>query len=497
MKRILSSTVFALLMPVSFGVANPIPLPAITEYSVDPPWIEVMEFEVEVGDTIWTAAGFFVILEVEPTQDGVAVLDSSNTTGFVLNPDNDSIIIYSPDFYGTISYGNYSSFALPPLPLESVIGGIYQRDPQNYDVAYDFCIEPTPGEWYWEQPAGGAWGSSDVVINEINLHCTWAENAGFIELYNRGGGPVDVGSLFLIGNGRIGFPESLIVPPGGFLVIDEEDFPDGFALNYGADNLYLIDNGGSVLDQVGWSSDHGQNVSFMRYPDGDCENNFMGYNDSTSFSFENGFPSRGAPNRHESPGFVIIGTRAVGGQSAVDLRWTDPIWESRFDISVAVRSETGFPEIPDDGIIIYEGDAQYAADTEDLYPGRWYYYTVFARDLSGEYSIPTYESRDSVILSGVGVIEDIELPDRISYLRSYPNPFNANTTLQYSLLQSSAIRVEIYNIVGQRVATLFEGAQQAGGHSISWDASGFPSGVYFARLEAGDYSKSQKMVLLK
>ena len=101
------------------------------------------------------------------------------------------------------------------------------------------------------------------------------------------------------------------------------------------------------------------------------------------------------------------------------------------------------------------------------------------------------------MLSGVGVIEDIELPHRISYLKSYPNPFNATTTLQYNLLQSSGITIEIYNIVGQRVATLFKGIQQAGAHSIIWDASAFPSGVYFARLEVGKGSEGMKMVLLK
>ncbi len=101
------------------------------------------------------------------------------------------------------------------------------------------------------------------------------------------------------------------------------------------------------------------------------------------------------------------------------------------------------------------------------------------------------------MLSGVGVIEDVELPHRISYLRSYPNPFNATMTLQYSLLQSSGVTIEIYNIVGQQVAIIFEGDKQAGQHTFTWDASGFPSGVYFARLEAGKDSESIKVVLLK
>ena len=89
------------------------------------------------------------------------------------------------------------------------------------------------------------------------------------------------------------------------------------------------------------------------------------------------------------------------------------------------------------------------------------------------------------------------MPDRISYLRAYPNPFNLSTAISYSLPEQGDITLSIYNLLGQRVAILFEGIQQAGEHSITWDASGFPSGVYFARLEAGGQSQTVKMMLLR
>ncbi len=343
---------------------------------------------------------------------------------------------------------------------------------------------------------------SEIIINEVNADCLWSPEANFIELYNRSGTDISLDGWRIVCDTICDLPSEAIIPGQGFYIIDEDYFPLRFDLDFDADNIYLINADSYLVDQVGWSSDHGQNVSFMRFPDGDADSlhpelGYMGYDDESSYTFEDGFPSRGAPNRHESPGFVVIGTRAVGGQSTIDLYWTDPIWEIEFDISVAVRSEIAFPETPDDGDIVYEGDAQHVTDAEDLFPGIWYYYTVFGKDLSGEFSVPTYESRDSVMLSGVGVIEDIELPHRISYLRSYPNPFNAFTTLQYNLLQSSGVTIEIYNIVGQWVGTLFQGTQQAGEHNISWNASDFPSGVYFARLEVGERTESVKMVLLK
>ena len=89
------------------------------------------------------------------------------------------------------------------------------------------------------------------------------------------------------------------------------------------------------------------------------------------------------------------------------------------------------------------------------------------------------------------------VPDRFALLQNYPNPFNTTTIIKYSLPSESNVSIEIYNILGQRVVTIYDGIQQAGEHTIIWDASKFPSGVYFARLQTDDYSKSVKMVLLK
>jgi hypothetical protein len=90
-----------------------------------------------------------------------------------------------------------------------------------------------------------------------------------------------------------------------------------------------------------------------------------------------------------------------------------------------------------------------------------------------------------------------ELPSAFRLYPSYPNPFNAKTRILYDLIEASEVRVEIYDVTGRRMACLFSGAQQPGEHSVIWDASGFSSGIYFARLEAGRLSKNVKMVLLK
>jgi hypothetical protein len=82
-------------------------------------------------------------------------------------------------------------------------------------------------------------------------------------------------------------------------------------------------------------------------------------------------------------------------------------------------------------------------------------------------------------------------------LKNSPNPFNPSTTISYSMAEQGQISISIYNLLGQRVATLLDGFQQAGEHSLIWDASAFPSGVYFARLEGGKTTETIKMVFLK
>jgi len=89
------------------------------------------------------------------------------------------------------------------------------------------------------------------------------------------------------------------------------------------------------------------------------------------------------------------------------------------------------------------------------------------------------------------------LPNSITFIANYPNPFNASTKIVYSSPEQADVRIEIYNVLGEKVATLFDNYQSAGNHTISWDASAFSSGVYFARMETGDTSQNVKMVLLK
>lgn len=89
------------------------------------------------------------------------------------------------------------------------------------------------------------------------------------------------------------------------------------------------------------------------------------------------------------------------------------------------------------------------------------------------------------------------LPEVTALRGNYPNPFNAVTTVEYDLARDGHVVLEVFNLLGQRVETLVNGYQNAGGKSVTWNASDRASGVYYYRLSAGGVTSTKKMVLLK
>lgn len=90
-----------------------------------------------------------------------------------------------------------------------------------------------------------------------------------------------------------------------------------------------------------------------------------------------------------------------------------------------------------------------------------------------------------------------QVPNSYKLGQNYPNPFNPTTEINYSVPQNGFVTLEVFNVLGQEVATLFSGVQHAGNYVASFDATKFASGVYFYRLQAGSFSVTKKMVLLK
>jgi len=89
------------------------------------------------------------------------------------------------------------------------------------------------------------------------------------------------------------------------------------------------------------------------------------------------------------------------------------------------------------------------------------------------------------------------IPSRYSLNQNYPNPFNPSTAISYQLSANSRVSLKVFDLLGREIATLVNGTFSAGSHTVQWDASSQPSGVYMYRLEVNGVSMTKKMVLTK
>lgn len=101
----------------------------------------------------------------------------------------------------------------------------------------------------------------------------------------------------------------------------------------------------------------------------------------------------------------------------------------------------------------------------------------------------------------IDIEEETQVKD-FTLFQNYPNPFNSATQIRFALSSRSRVRIEIFNILGQRIRTLANGELGAGCKEVSWDGTDdqgqpTPSGVYFCKIKAGEFSHSRKMLLLK
>lgn len=132
---------------------------------------------------------------------------------------------------------------------------------------------------------------------------------------------------------------------------------------------------------------------------------------------------------------------------------------------------------------------------DTLFNGNSYIYTVQAKDSSGN----TSEKSEPVEVVGelVSAQDNSELPTSYSLKQNYPNPFNPVTHIQFEVPSASHVSVEVYSMIGQKLATLTDQYYSAGTHTIRFDASGLPSGMYIYRFSSGRFTQIRKMSLIK
>lgn len=90
-----------------------------------------------------------------------------------------------------------------------------------------------------------------------------------------------------------------------------------------------------------------------------------------------------------------------------------------------------------------------------------------------------------------------QIPKVFSLSQNYPNPFNPVTTIEFSIPKVEFVSLKVYDILGKRIATLVDDYMKAGIYQIAWDASDFASGIYYYKIEAGEFTSTRKLILMK
>ena len=134
----------------------------------------------------------------------------------------------------------------------------------------------------------------------------------------------------------------------------------------------------------------------------------------------------------------------------------------------------------------------------------WTYDKVFTSVGNFQYYCVIHGSTGGVGMSGIirvisstGIKENAVQPDRFLVEQNYPNPFNPTTTIRYVLPQNGLVTVKVFNILGKELATVVNGEESAGSHEIQFDAANLTSGIYFYRIQNGNFTQTKKMLVLK
>ncbi len=188
----------------------------------------------------------------------------------------------------------------------------------------------------------------------------------------------------------------------------------------------------------------------------------------------------------EDPNLVDIASTGTGTNTLAHFATLDSTSEAKviFDDNKATAYVAGFRTDKDSsGVFVYIAGRPYRLDNAASAAD---YNYIIDNWMTGV--MPTGIKEDQ---TGTAIAETFSLD------QNYPNPFNPSTRISYSVQKAGLVTLKIYDVLGREVATLVNGFQQANSYSVSFNASGLASGIYFYKLQAGNFVQTRKMMLLK
>ncbi|MFC2102868.1 ethylbenzene dehydrogenase-related protein [Bacteroidota bacterium] len=372
---------------------------------------------------------------------------------------------------GVISPGEYTS-----TPLVTQVATLYAMDDgQNFYLAatWDDATESiAKKQWFYD---GATWTQSENedrfgIIFDMGLNDP--DGASCVTMCHGDGlmrtnvGPVDVWHWKAYRSNPMG-------------VADDKRWETDDRHSDPGTSSYS-DNGpdASDLPEFMAISDPGANVDFI------VEAASLGNFDplsvmSSTFAEATAF-NQGAvfSNGDVIPGYVLRTSDGDRGNVMAAGKWDNGVWTVEFK-----RTNSGSDydfTVPGGGSVDFTHEI--FDNTGGSHPNDGFDATVYTLDFSG-----------------ITDVEDLtdQLPQRYALDQNYPNPFNPATTITYAVPQNSLVSLRVFDVLGKEVKTLVNEIKGAGTYTASFNAANVPSGIYFYKLEAGNFVTTKKMVLLK
>jgi hypothetical protein len=189
----------------------------------------------------------------------------------------------------------------------------------------------------------------------------------------------------------------------------------------------------------------------------------------------------------------LVSFKAVAKNNDVELMWTTLLEVNNYGFLVLRNgAEIGF--VKGSGTTTQPNQYKYV---DGSVPDGSYTYSLKQIDLDGTVHLLTL-----VALAQVGLTTKVSATNdnvlaSFALKQNYPNPFNPSTTIMFEVPKSSVVRLSVYDLLGREVSALLNERRDAGVHEVEFEGSNLASGVYFYRLQTGDFVQTKKLMILK
>ena len=387
--------------------------------------------------------------------------------------------------------------------------------------------------------------AQQVFLNEIRANDESTDDGEFIELIGPAG--TDVGNWQIEHyNGSGGdlifsytIPEGTMIPDDGvtdisgqqigFLVIKRTDHTvanfdlewGSTSLQNGPDGILLRNPAGIRIQALTWNGLGDLAGGLPPWRDIGSEQNTDNSLSAPDTVFESHakswdyvLPTPGVLNTNQATGDISLPVQlslfqAFGGDSEVRLVW---ITEAEVDnlgfiLERAYDQEGDFMQIASyESLDALKGAGNSSEKREyefidpTVFNNITYWYRLIDVSVCGVHTFhPAVSATPAAATNNLDeeTSGELQMPEHFELNKNYPNPFNPETAIGYQLSAVSDVDLSVYNSLGEKVVTLVMERQNAGVHQVKWDASSFPSGIYYYVLHTGSYRDIKKMILLR